>query len=281
LIGSSRVADQLKKQHPKVNRLRAILGLDAKNLAIVLEDADVELAVKECMLGTLSFNGQRCTAIKLIYVHRAIADQFLQRFSEEIGKLKFGMPWEKGISITPLPEPNKPAYLKACLDDALANGAQIINEGGGTINHSFVYPALVYPVNEKMKLYREEQFGPIVPVIPFDDIETPVEYLIESDHGQQVSIFGKDPNRLAHLIDPLVNQVCRVNINSQCQRGPDTLPFTGRKDSAEGTLSVSDALRSFSIRTLVAAKQTEENKEILNAIVHEHQSKFLSTQYIF
>jgi acyl-CoA reductase-like NAD-dependent aldehyde dehydrogenase len=281
LIGSSRVADQLKKQHPKVNRLRAILGLDAKNLAILLEDADVELAVKECMLGSLSFNGQRCTAIKLIYVHRAIADQFLQRFSEEVGKLKFGMPWEKGVSITPLPEPNKPAYLKACLDDALANGARIINEGGGTINHSFVYPALVYPVNEKMKLYREEQFGPIVPVIPFDDIETPIEYLIDSDHGQQVSIFGKDPNRLAHLIDPLVNQVCRVNINSQCQRGPDTLPFTGRKDSAEGTLSVSDALRSFSIRTLVAAKQTEENKEILNAIVNDHQSKFLSTQFIF
>lgn len=281
LIGSSRVADQLKKQHPKVNRLRAILGLDAKNLAILLDDADVELAVKECLLGTLSFNGQRCTAIKMIYAHRDIVDQFLMRFTEEVGKLKFGMPWEKGVSITPLPEPNKPAYLKACLDDALANGAKILNTGGGTINQTFVYPAIVYPVNSQMKLYREEQFGPIVPVVAFDDIEEPIEYLIESDHGQQVSIFGRNPNRLARLIDPLVNQVCRVNINSQCQRGPDTLPFTGRKDSAEGTLSVTDALRSFSIRTLVAAKQTEENKQILNEIVDEHQSKFLSTQFIF
>ncbi len=280
LIGSSRVADQLKKQHPKVNRLRAILGLDAKNLAILLDDADIELAVKECMLGSLSFNGQRCTAIKMIYVHQRIADAFLQRFCEEVNKLKFGMPWEK-VSITPLPEPNKPAYLKSLLDDALQNGASILNEGGGTINHTFVYPAVVYPVNEWMKLYREEQFGPIVPVIPFDDIETPIQYLIESDHGQQVSLFGRDPGRLAHLIDPLVNQVCRVNINSQCQRGPDTLPFTGRKDSAEGTLSVSDALRSFSIRTLVAAKQTEENKQILNEIINEHRSQFLSTQFIF
>ena len=72
-----------------------------------------------------------------------------------------------------------------------------------------------------------------------------------------------------------------MNINSQCQRGPDTFPFTGRKDSAEGTLSVVDALRSFSIRSLVAAKLTDDNKEIINEIVSSHHSNFLSTKYIF
>ncbi len=106
-------------------------------------------------------------------------------------------------------------------------------------------------------------------------------YIIDSDHGQQVSIFGTDTEQIAHLIDPLVNQVSRVNINAQCQRGPDKFPFTGRKDSAEGTLSVEDALRSFSIRTLVATKMTEENKQILNDIVEGHKSKFLSTKFIF
>jgi acyl-CoA reductase-like NAD-dependent aldehyde dehydrogenase len=78
-----------------------------------------------------------------------------------------------------------------------------------------------------------------------------------------------------------VNQVCRVNINAQCQRGPDTFPFAGRKDSGENTLSVTDALRAFSIRTMVATKQTEENKAILNHIVEHHESKFLSTRFIF
>ena len=77
-----------------------------------------------------------------------------------------------------------------------------------------------------------------------------------------------------------MNQVSRVNINAQCQRGPDTFPFTGRKDSAEGTLSVYDALRSFSIRTVVATKQTEANKEMLNKIVNEQESSFLSTRFI-
>ena len=130
LIGSSKVADHLKKMHPKVNRLRAILGLDAKNAAIVLPDADIDLAVKECLLGSLSFNGQRCTALKMLIVHQSIVDRFLQRFTEELAKLKVGMPWDKGVSITPLPEPGKVEYMTRLVEDAKAKGARVINEGG-------------------------------------------------------------------------------------------------------------------------------------------------------
>ena len=86
---------------------------------------------------------------------------------------------------------------------------------------------------------------------------------------------------MASLIDPLVNQVSRVNINTQCQRGPDVFPFTGRKDSAEGTLSVPDAIRAFSIRSLVAFKMNAANKQLINEIVHEDTSNFLSTKFIF
>jgi len=132
-----------------------------------------------------------------------------------------------------------------------------------------------------MRVYHEEQFGPVIPVIPFDDMAEPMQYIVESNYGQQVSLFGNDADTLARLIDPLVNQVCRVNLNSQCQRGPDTFPFTGRKDSAEGTLSVSDALRVFSIRTLVAAKDNDVNKTIITSIVRENKSSFLSTDFIF
>ncbi len=281
LIGSSKVADELKKLHPKVNRLRAILGLDAKNAAIITKDADISLAVAETVLGSLSFNGQRCTAIKIVFVHRSIAQAFLTQLSEAVEKLKFGMPWEKGVSLTPLPEPHKPAYLKECIDDALGKGAKVVNKDGGYTVESFVYPAIVYPVKDNMKLYREEQFGPVIPVVPFDDLEEPIEYLIESTHGQQVSVFSNNPDVLASLIDPLVNQVSRVNINCQCQRGPDAFPFTGRKDSAEGTLSVVDALRSFSIRSLVATKLNENNKGLLNEIIADNNSNFLSTKYIF
>lgn len=281
LIGSSKVANELKKQHPKVNRLRAILGLDAKNAAIITANADINLSVKETVLGALSFNGQRCTALKIIFVHENIANEFLQQLGEEVKKLKYGMPWEKDVTLTPLPEPNKPAYLQECLENAKRHGAGIMNEHGGLAVESFVYPAIVYPVNEKMKLYREEQFGPVIPVVPFHSIEEPIQYLIDSPHGQQVSIFSKDASEVASLIDLLVNQVSRVNINCQCQRGPDVFPFTGRKDSAEATLSVVDALRAFSIRSLVATRLNESNKHMINEIVSGHHSKFLSTKYIF
>ncbi|GAC1401093.1 MAG: hypothetical protein NVSMB63_20230 [Sediminibacterium sp.] len=246
-----------------------------------MQHADVALAVQETVLGSLSFNGQRCTALKIVFVHRSMADAFVKQLSAEVAKLKYGMPWEKGVALTPLPEPHKPAYLKECIKDAEANGAKVMNENGGATVESFVYPAVIYPVNDKMKLYREEQFGPLIPVIPFDSIEEPIQYLIDSTHGQQVSIFSNNKKELASLIDPLVNQVSRVNINCQCQRGPDVFPFTGRKDSAEGTLSVVDALRAFSIRSLVAAKLTDTNKQLINEIVTEHDSNFLSTKYIF
>ena len=280
LIGTSKVADQLKKAHPKTNRLRAVLGLEAKNAAIILPDADIELTVKECIAGSLSFNGQRCTAIKMILVHQAIAEQFLRRFNEEVAKLKMGMPWEKGVTVTPLPEMAKVAYMNECIEDAVAKGAKVLNAGGGTSVETMFYPAVVYPVSEGMKLYREEQFGPVIPVAPFEDIETALQYVISSDHGQQVSIFGNDPDQIANLVDPLVNQVCRVNLNAQCQRSPDVFPFAGRKDSAEGTLSVHDALRSFSIRTMVAARQTEASKKLLDSIVLGNKSNFVNTHFI-
>jgi len=156
-----------------------------------------------------------------------------------------------------------------------------MNEGGGEVIASLFKPAVVYPVRDGMRLYREEQFGPIVPVVAYDDEEEFIQYLITDDHGMQASIFGTDTDAIARLIDPLVNLVSRVNINAQCQRGPDTFPFTGRKDSAEGTLSVEDALLSFSIRSAVATKDTKANKAILNEIVSQHKSEFLSTNFIF
>ena len=279
-IGSSKVADGLKSAHPKPHRLRSCLGLEAKNAGIILPSADMDITIEECLTGTLSFNGQRCTALKTLFVHSSIADQFLEKFCGAISAMKGGMPWDDGVDITPLPEKGKTEWLSGLIKDAVDKGAKVVNEVGGTVNDTFMWPAVVYGVTPEMELYHEEQFGPVIPIVPFDDLETPVGYVEGSDFGQQVSIFGSDSGQIACLIDPLVNQVCRVNVNSQCQRGPDTFPFTGRKDSAEGTLSVSDALRVFSIRTLVACSENELNRRMIREILKEHKSNFLSTDFI-
>ncbi len=161
------------------------------------------------------------------------------------------------------------------------HGAQVVNEGGGEYLQSFYYPAVVCPVNDSMRLYYEEQFGPVVPIVPFENDDEAIQYVVNSNFGQQVSIFGQDSRRIAKMMDAFVNQVGRININTQSQRGPDNFPFNGRKDSAEGTLSVADALRVFSIRTLVATKGTDSNKQIISTIIRNHESAFLSTDYIF
>lgn len=280
-IGTNRGASELKRMHPRPHRLKSVLGLDAKNPAIILEDADLENTVKECITGTLSFNGQRCTALKLLMVHRRIVEPFLDRFTAAVDRLKPGMPWDPGVAITPLPEPGKTDYLKGLVDDAVAKGARVVNPLGGRTHQSFYSPAVVYPVTGEMRLAHEEQFGPVIPVMVFDDDEEVVRFVANSNFGQQLSLFGRDSARIGRFIDAFANQVGRINLNCQCQRGPDTFPFNGRKDSAEGTLSVADALRVFSIRTLVAAKTTPENTSLVQSILTRRESDFLTTDFLF
>ena len=278
LIGHSSSAISLQDLHPQKNRLRLVLGLEAKNPAIIMDDADLELTVNECLNGSLSYNGQRCTAIKVIYVHEKIKEKFLKKFCDSVDSLKLGLPWENTL-LTPLPEPNKPKYISELIDDATSKGAKIINKNGGKKFKNFVFPAVLYPVTEDMDVYKEEQFGPVIPVISFSDINTPINFMADSNYGQQVSLFGNSEEKLGPIIDSLVNLVCRVNLNSSCQRGPDVYPFTGRKDSAVATLSVHDALRSFSIRTFVASKDNPTNKNILRKLIDNKKSNFIRTDY--
>jgi glyceraldehyde-3-phosphate dehydrogenase (NADP+) len=282
LIGSSNVADSLKKMHPKSNRLKAVLGLDAKNAAIVMPDADIDLAVKECVAGVLSFNGQRCTALKILYVHHDIVEEFNAKLVKEVNKLKVGMPWGKGVTITPVAEPDKPNFLANMIAEAVGKGANIINrrpeEESGYA--SLVKPTVLFPVNSKMSIFHQEQFGPVIPVVSFIDINMPVDSITESPYGQQVSIFSEDFRTVSEMVDLLNMQVGRVNLNSQCQRSPDSFAFGGRKDSAEGTLSIEEALLAFSTDSVVATKDNPSNQKIFEDILMENQSSRLNTNCV-
>lgn len=280
LIGHSSSAVALQDQHPNKNRLRLVLGLEAKNPGVILPDADLDHTIKECISGTLSYNGQRCTALKVLYVHESIIDEFNRKFSKAVDDLKYGMPWEENVFLTPLPEPNKPQYIKDLIEDAKSKGAKVLNKKGGEMTENYIFPAVMYPVDKSMNLYHEEQFGPVIPIISYKDINEPLDAMAASDYGQQVSLFGRDVRKIGPLIDILANLVCRVNLNSACQRGPDVYPFTGRKNSAVSTLSVYDALRSFSIRSFVASKDNPYNNEILESLLNSNESNFVSSDYI-
>ncbi len=280
-IGSSKTADKLKQYHPQPHRFKCVLSLDAKNLAVVLPDADMKVAVPQIIAGALGFNGQRCTALKIMYVHKSRREELITLLGEAISKMKAGLPWAPGVQLTPVADIEAVNWFRSLIDEAEEMGAKVMNEGGGEFVENFMHPAIVFPVTKEMRLFTVEQFGPIIPIAEYEDVSEVMEYAVESEFGQQVSLFGNDPVVLGPMIDALVNQVSRVNLNTQCQRGPDSFPFTGRKASAEGTLSVADALKRFSIRTLVATDYSEQNRELVNEILKSRSSNFLRTDFMF
>lgn len=280
-IGSSKTADVLKKSHPNPHRLKSVLSLDAKNLGVILPDADMSVTIPQLIAGALGFNGQRCTALKILYVHKSRREELIAGLTDAIANLKAGLPWAKGVQITPVADVEAITWLRGLIEEAESMGAKVMNPGGGEFIENFMVPAIVFPVTKQMRLFTVEQFGPIIPIMEFEDISEVMDYAVESQFGQQVSLFGYDPTVLGPLIDAMVNQVSRVNLNVQCQRGPDTFPFTGRKASAEGTLSVADALKRFSLRTLVATDYTERNRDLINEMLAQRSSNFLRTDFIF
>jgi glyceraldehyde-3-phosphate dehydrogenase (NADP+) len=126
-----------------------------------------------------------------------------------------------------------------------------------------------------MDLYYEEQFGPIIPITEYDSLDTVLGYGQNGLYGQQVSIFvsENETKSAAMLLDRFSTVFGKININSQCGRSPDTLPFSGRRSSAMGVMSVKDALREFSIPTVVSYKDSNANTGIVQEI--ESESTFL------
>jgi glyceraldehyde-3-phosphate dehydrogenase (NADP+) len=290
-IGSKHAANQLIHIHPNPHRLKVFLQLEAKNMAIILpnvfeHDQVYENTMKEIITGTLSYNGQRCTALKLIFVPTLFVDQFIQRLMEMVHQMPIGLPWQNHhhvddngndnqdndntatspwiqSMITPLPSMERIHYMKELIQDAISKGAKVVNKkyGGGMIvggvNSTLMVPAILYPVTSDMKLYHEEQFGPIIPIVSYENPDTIIQYGQNGLYGQQVSIFT-NPNMInddvIQYIDLFSTIFGKININTQCSRSPDTIPFSGRRSSAMGIMSVQHSLYEFSIPTVVSFK---------------------------
>lgn len=301
-IGGTGAADKLIGQHPSPHRLKVFLQLEAKNMAIVMKDMvdgsssgssegskySTKAMLDEIITGSLSYNGQRCTALKIIFVPRGHGKMVAEELAKRVDALPKGMPWElhgdddeekkkKYSSITPLPNEKRISYMQELLKDALDKGAILANENGGTImdDHAMQYecdatskdstnavssstlmvPAVLYNIDTTMKLYHEEQFGPIVPVVEYDSMEEVLRYGLEGEYGQQVSIFTNDANEdVISLVDAFSTVYGKININGQCGRSPDSVPFSARRSSGLGVMSINDALREFSVPTVVSYK---------------------------
>lgn len=226
-----------------------LLELGGKDAALVLEDADLEFAVKNIVEGAFSYSGQRCTAVKRIITTDKVADQLVEMLKTRIEKLTVGDPRDNAV-VTPLIDQKAADFAEFLIGDAIAKGAKLIvgNKREGNI----IYPTLLDQVTVDMEIAWKEPFSPILPILRVENMDEAIEIANRSEYGLQSSVFTQDINKAFRIAEKL--EVGTVQINNKTERGPDHFPFLGVKASGIGTQGV-----RYSIEAMTRLKATTVN----------------------
>lgn len=209
---------------------KCCVELGGKDSLIVLEDAELERATQAANFGSFMHQGQICMSVEKVLVHEKIFPEFLRRFAERAGKLKVGDTADKANVIGPLINDRQVARVKAQLEDAVARGAKVVVGGG--IQGRFVEPTILTGVTPDMLIYRDETFGPVVPVIPFRTDDEAIALNNDTEYGLSAGIFTRDEARALSIAQRLETGMAHVNCSSV--NDEPHVPFGGSKASGLG-----------------------------------------------
>ncbi len=143
------------------------------------QDADLNLAVERCVMGSFAYAGQICISVQRIYVHKKIYDKFKKEFLEKTSKLKLGDPLDKDTDVGPMITEDEAKRTESWVNDAVKEGARILI--GGKRDGVFYYPTVLENVKPEMKVMSLEVFAPVVSLIPFEDFSDAVKMVDEFD----------------------------------------------------------------------------------------------------
>jgi benzaldehyde dehydrogenase (NAD) len=218
-----------------------LLELGGKAPLIVLEDADLDEAVKAAAFGAFMNQGQICMSTERIIVVEAIADAFIEKFAAKAASMKTGDPREGTTPLGAVVDVKTVSHVNALIDDAVSKGAQIKAGGRGD---SVLLPATVVAnVTAAMALYRDESFGPIVAVIRAKDADDAVRIANDSDYGLSASVFTRDTARGLGIARRIHSGICHVNgptVHDEAQ-----MPFGGVGASGYGRFGGRAGIDSF------------------------------------
>jgi glyceraldehyde-3-phosphate dehydrogenase (NADP+) len=297
LIGTPSPTDTLLLHHPHPHKFRTILQLGAKNMAVMLPDLFepnhndlLDNAYSESILGSLTYSGQLDTAMKIYFVPKKYGDRFALEIAERVERdVTIGQPWQTHVRpdgtteyslVTPIPNFSRIHTLTTKVDDAARKGARVINDHGGEriggSKSTLLYPFVLYPLEPHMQLWEEEAPGPIIMIATYEDLDEPIQYAVDHTSTQQVSVFGQDVASVTRILDRLGSVVSRINLNTKCSRFPETLPHAGRRSTGLGVLSVADALKEFTVPTVIAHKSHTLNDPLVEGI--SQKAVFLGVQ---
>lgn len=237
--GSTDVGQRISKLTTMVPVLMELGGKDA---AIVLEDADLDLAASNIVSGAFSYSGQRCTAVKRVLVVDSVADKLVELLKSRVEGLKVGNPLKEDVDVGPLIDDKSVDFVEEMIKEARDKGASLIT--GGKIEGNIIYPTLFDYVTTDMRLAWEEPFGPVLPVIRVKDKDEAIAIANESEYGLQGAIFTNNINDAFYVAERL--EVGTVQINNKTERGPDHFPFLGVKASGLGTQGIRYSIEAMS-----------------------------------
>lgn len=238
--GSTEVGTRISKITTMVPLLMELGGKDA---AIVLKDADLELAASNIVSGAYSYSGQRCTAVKRVLVIDEVADKLVEKIKEKVEKLTVGNPMElDSVDVVPLIDNKAADYVWELIEDAKEKGAKLLL--GGNREGNLVYPTLFDDVTTDMRIAWEEPFGPVLPIIRVKDKDQAIEIANESQYGLQSAVFTENIEEAFYVAEKL--EVGTVQVNNKTERGPDHFPFLGVKASGIGTQGIKYSIESMS-----------------------------------
>jgi len=219
---------------------KAVLELGGSNALIVLEDADLETTVPVAITARFQNTGQSCIAAKRFLVHSSIYDAFMEKFIKGVADLKSGDPMSEDTYIGPLARVDLAEDVEKQVNDSVAMGAEIVL--GGKRTDAFYEPTVLTNVTPDMPVFKDEVFGPAVPVISFDTFEEAVQLSNKTEFGLGVSVFTKDVDGFKEKISLFKEGA--VFINAMVKSDP-ALPFGGVKRSGFGRELAKEGLLEF------------------------------------
>ncbi|MBU2957747.1 NAD-dependent succinate-semialdehyde dehydrogenase [Paracoccus sp. 1_MG-2023] len=212
---------------------KSVLELGSNDAYLVLEDADIELAVKTSVMGRLYNNGQTCVNAKRFIVTDKVYDQFVEAFVEQMNKIKVGDPSDDDTQLGPLSSVEQRDTIHDQLQESVKNGAKILCGGDKPEGPGAFYPATVLgDVKPGMPAYDDEIFGPIAAVIRAKDDEDAMRIANDSRYGLGGGIFSRDEEKAVRLARKHFD-TGMVRINSFGAADPN-MPFGGVKNSGYG-----------------------------------------------
>lgn len=228
--GSTRVG-RIIAEKAATHLKRCLLELGGKSPLIVLDDANVDEAVKAAVFGAFLYQGQICMSTERMVVDEKVADDFVTKFAAKANELRSGDPLDNPqCVIGPMINPSSGVRINALLEDAISKGAKVVC--GGVANGAVMPATVLDYVDASMRIYDKETFGPITVVVRVKSAEEAVMVANDSAYGLSSGVFGRDVNRALAVAMDL--EYGSVHVNGSTVQNEAQAPYGGTKQSGYG-----------------------------------------------